>query len=122
MNRRTLLACSLWLAVAASAHAAADARASVNELERVQLTATRSERAIDNVPNTADVIDRERMDELLLRDLKNVFLYEHGITFDCSSSRFGLGDIRIRGLGGSEAHDRFASPSRNLSLSLWLNG
>lgn len=103
MNRPTLLASSLWLALAVTAHAetAADAGASINELERVQVTATRGERAIADVPNTVDVIERERMDELLVRDLKDLFRYEPGITVGSSFGRFGLGDIRIRGLGGN---------------------
>ena len=103
MNRPTLLVSSLWLALAASAHAEtpADAGASVNELERVQVTATRSERAIADVPNTVDVIERERMDELLVRDLKDLFRYEPGISVGSSFGRFGLGEIRIRGVGGN---------------------
>ena len=98
MNRPTLLASSLWLALAATAHAetAADASASVNELERVQVTAMRAERAIADVPNTVDVIERERMDELLIRDLKDLFRYEPGITVGSNFGRFGLGDIRVR--------------------------
>ena len=34
------------------------------------VTATRTARAIVDVPNTVDEIDRERMDELLVQDLK----------------------------------------------------
>lgn len=103
MNRPTLLASALWLVFAATAHAetAADAGADINELERIQVTATRSERAIADVPNTVDVIERERMDDLLVRDLKDLFRYEPGITVGSSFGRFGLGDIRIRGLGGN---------------------
>jgi hemoglobin/transferrin/lactoferrin receptor protein len=103
MNRPTLLVSALWLAMASSAHAATatDAEAGTHELERVQVTATRSERAIAEVPNTVDVIERERMDELLVRDLKDLFRYEPGITVGSSFGRFGLGDIRIRGLGGN---------------------
>lgn len=107
MNRPTLLASALWLALAATAHAetAADTSAAgsadANELERIQVTATRSERAIVDVPNTVDVIDRERMDTLLVRDLKDLFRYEPGITVGNSFGRFGLGDIRVRGLGGN---------------------
>ncbi|MDR6839862.1 TonB-dependent hemoglobin/transferrin/lactoferrin family receptor [Pseudoxanthomonas sacheonensis] len=103
MNRPTLLASALWLALAATAHAetAADTGADINELERIQVTATRSERAIADVPNTVDVIERERMDELMVRDLKDLFRYEPGITVGSSFGRFGLGDIRIRGLGGN---------------------
>lgn len=103
MNRPNLLAFSLWLALATSAQAetSADAGGSVNELERIQVTATRSERIIADVPNTVDVIERERMDELLVRDLKDLFRYEPGITVGSNFGRFGVGDIRIRGLGGN---------------------
>jgi hemoglobin/transferrin/lactoferrin receptor protein len=107
MNRPTLLICALWLALAATAHAetsadaSADMRAEANEMARIQVTATRNERAIADVPNTVDVIDRERMDVLLVRDLKDLFRYEPGITVGSSFGRFGLGDIRVRGLGGN---------------------
>ena len=103
MNRPTLLVYALSLALASNAHAATatDAGAGIQELQRVQVTATRSERAIADVPNTVDVIERERMDELLVRDLKDLFRYEPGITVGSSFGRFGLGDIRVRGLGGN---------------------
>jgi hemoglobin/transferrin/lactoferrin receptor protein len=103
MNRPTLLVSALWLALATTAHAetAADAAADINELDRIQVTATRNERAIGDVPNTVDVIERERMDELLVRDLKDLFRYEPGISVGSSFGRFGLGDIRVRGLGGN---------------------
>jgi hemoglobin/transferrin/lactoferrin receptor protein len=101
MNRPTLPTCALWLALAANAQAETAANAAVNELERIQVTATRSERALADVPHTVDVIERERMDELLVRDLKDLFRYEPGITVSNSFGRFGIGDIRIRGLGGN---------------------
>src|SRR5690606_20246133 len=71
------------------------------EFDRVVVTATRTERVVADVPNTVDVIDRERMDELLVRDLADLFRYEPGITVGTGFGRFGIGDIRIRGLGGN---------------------
>src|SRR5690606_37883243 len=88
-------------AVAAEADTAPAAEAETTEFRRVVVTATRTARAIVDVPNTVDVIDRERMDELLVRDLRDLFRYEPGITVTGSYGRFGLGDIRIRGLGGN---------------------
>lgn len=81
----------------------ADAAAStaVTEFDRVVVTATRTERAIEDVASTVDVIDRERMDELLARDLKDLFRYEPGITVTSGFGRFGIGGIRIRGLDGN---------------------
>ena len=73
----------------------------IKALDRVVVVATRTERAIVDVPNTVDEIDRARMDELLVRDLKDLFRYEPGIAVGSSFGRFGIGDIRIRGLGGN---------------------
>lgn len=81
-----------------SAAEAAPAGAETTEFDRVVVTATRTERAIADVPNTVDVIDRERMDEILARDLKDLFRYEPGITVTSGFGRFGIGGIRIRGL------------------------
>ena len=103
--RPTLLAAALALALPrlALAETAADANASADatEFSRVVVTATRTEREISDVPNTVDVIVRERMDELLVRDLRDLFRYEPGITVTENFGRFGIGDIRIRGLGGN---------------------
>src|SRR3546814_3201341 len=81
-----------------SAAEAAPADAEATEFDRVVVTATRTERAISDVPNTVDVIDRARMDEILARDLKDLFRYEPGITVTSGFGRFGIGGIRIRGL------------------------
>lgn len=71
------------------------------EFDRIVVTATRTERAIVDVPNTVDVIDRARMDILLVRDIADLFRYEPGVTVGRNIGRFGLSDIRIRGLGGN---------------------
>ena len=104
--RPTLLAAALALALPRLAFAtpAADAVAAPGatlELDPVVVTATRTERQLVDVPNTVDSVDRARMDELLVRDLKDLFRYEPGITVSENFGRFGIGDIRIRGLGGN---------------------
>lgn len=85
----------------AEATVAATAATAATEFDRVVVTATRTERVVADVPNTVDLIERERMDELLVRDLQDLFRYEPGITVGSSFGRFGIGDIRIRGLGGN---------------------
>ena len=75
--------------------------AAVADFDRVVVTATRTARALSDVPNTVDVIDRERMDETLARDLRSLFRYEPGITVSTGFGRFGIGDILIRGLAGN---------------------
>ena len=102
------LALCLALPIAASAQApaapdGADAADGVamHELDREVVVATLAARAIFDVPNTVDVIDRSTMDARLVRDLKDLFRYEPGIAVTAGFGRFGLGDIRIRGLGGN---------------------
>ncbi len=108
--RPNLLSFVLYLALPSMAFAHGESPASealpaapsdATEFDRVVVTATRTARAISNVPNTVDVIDRARMDELLARDMKDLFRYEPGITVTSGFGRFGIGDIRIRGLDGN---------------------
>lgn len=104
--RPSLLFLALSLSLPQVAHAQAaesapDGADAPAEFDRIVVTATRSERAIADVPNTVDVIERERMDDLLVRDLRDLFRYEPGITVTRGFGRFGIGDIRIRGLGGN---------------------
>ena len=82
--------------------AAAAAAGAPNEFDRIVVTVTRTERALDDVPSVVTAIDRERMDRELVRNLRDLFRYEPGITVSGASGRFGgFGDIRIRGLGGN---------------------
>ncbi|MFC4727677.1 TonB-dependent hemoglobin/transferrin/lactoferrin family receptor [Coralloluteibacterium thermophilus] len=83
------------------AAAAEPADAQPRELDRITVTATRTARAVADVPATVDLIDRERMDRTLVRDLGDLFRYEPGISVGSDVARFGIGDIRIRGLGGN---------------------
>jgi hemoglobin/transferrin/lactoferrin receptor protein len=110
--RPTLLSLAVCLAMPALAIAQASAASPYNapdgadaaaatELDRIVVTATRTERSLADVPNTVDVIERERMDAQLVRDLKDLFRYEPGITVTEGFGRFGIGDVRIRGLGGN---------------------
>ncbi|WP_454829249.1 TonB-dependent hemoglobin/transferrin/lactoferrin family receptor [Pseudoxanthomonas wuyuanensis] len=105
--RYTLLTSALWLAMAATAQAdagstvAGSADAPMHEFERVQVTATRTERAVADVPNTVDVIDREQLDDRLIRNIKDLVRYEPGVSVTSSFGRFGLGGFRIRGLEGN---------------------
>lgn len=73
----------------------------VNDLDRVVVVATRTEHGVADVPATVDAIDRADMDARLVRDLKDLFRYEPGLSVTSSFGRFGLGDLRIRGLGGN---------------------
>ena len=99
MTRHTALYLALWMALPLSAHAATapDAR----EFDRVQVTATRTERAVSDVAATVDVIDREQMDDRLVHDIQDLIRYEPGLSVTRSAARFGIGGFRIRGLDGN---------------------
>lgn len=97
---------ALALALALPTHAQAQAAAvtsdtDVKVLDELTVTATLTERALDEVPNTVTVIDREELDRQLARDLKDLVRYEPGVSVTSSFGRFGLGGFRIRGLQGN---------------------
>lgn len=74
---------------------------SVTELDTMTVIGTRSENDITDVPATVSVIDRKRMDREQSRNLKDLLRYEPGVSVGSSYGRFGIGDVRIRGLGGN---------------------
>nr|WP_306433112.1 TonB-dependent hemoglobin/transferrin/lactoferrin family receptor [Stenotrophomonas rhizophila] len=84
-----------------AAHAAADAAPDARQFDRVQVTATRTERGLSDVAATVDVIDREQLDNRLVHSIKDLVRYEPGISVTSSPARFGLGGFRIRGLDGN---------------------
>lgn len=109
--RRTRLSLALPLALAVATGVFADPLAATEpvvddtseaqQLARIVVTATRTARPMTDVAATIDQIDRASMDAHLVSDLKDLFRYQPGISVTSSVGRFGLGDIRIRGLGGN---------------------
>lgn len=70
-------------------------------LGEVTVVGTRSERPSIEVPATVSLIDRDRLDREQSRSLKDLLRYEAGVSVSQSYGRFGIGDVRIRGLGGN---------------------
>lgn len=102
-------ACGLLPLVAA--HAATPAMPdaadlSQSSLDRITVTATLTERAIADVPATVEVISRERLDRELVVDFEDLVRYEPGVSVGSSATRFGIQDVRIRGLGGNRVQLR----------------
>lgn len=86
------------------AFASADTDASqtlTTALGTVTVVGTRSERSADEVPATVTVIERERLDREQSRTLKDLLRYEAGVSVSQGYGRFGIGEVRIRGLGGN---------------------
>jgi hemoglobin/transferrin/lactoferrin receptor protein len=112
---------------AASAHARADAPP-VQELRKISVTATRSEREVDNVAGSVTVIGEEQIAAQLARDIDGLVRYEPGISVADAPTRFGLAGFTIRGVDGNRVLIRiddvrmsdafaigsFASARRNL--------
>ena len=85
-------------AVAAPAPAPAPGPAT---LDAVVVVATRTEGAIADAPATVDVVSRQAIERTQAQDLRELFRYEPSVTIGGGFGRFGLGDVRIRGLGGN---------------------
>ncbi|MBB3824582.1 TonB-dependent hemoglobin/transferrin/lactoferrin family receptor [Xanthomonas arboricola] len=87
---------------AADADAGGEPAREVHDFDRLQVTATRTQRALVDVPGTVDVIDREQLDNQLVRELKDLFRYTPGVSVTTNSGRFtGASGIRVRGLDGN---------------------
>ena len=70
-------------------------------LDAVIVVATRNEGAIADAPATVSVVPRVEIERTQAQDLRELFRYEPSVTVVGGFGRFGLGDVRIRGLGGN---------------------
>lgn len=102
--RPTLIAISIQLALLAAQTAQAQETPDTSvakELDTITVIGTRNENTITDVPATVSVIDRKRIDREQSRNLKDLLRYEPGVSVSNAYGRFGIGDVRIRGLGGN---------------------
>lgn len=99
----SLLRSSLVVALAGGAALAIAAPDPVNPdtLDRIIVSGRKVDETIGQSTATVSVIDDEDMQKILARDLRDLLRYEPGLTVASDANRFGLGDIRIRGLGGN---------------------
>jgi hemoglobin/transferrin/lactoferrin receptor protein len=67
-------------------------------LREISVTATRTERAVDDVPATVDTIDAQQMEREMVRDIRDLIRYEPGISAPNDPDRFGATGFNIRGL------------------------
>jgi hemoglobin/transferrin/lactoferrin receptor protein len=101
------------LAAAGAAHAqqAGPLLVAENEPDQVTITATRTEKSVEEVPVTVTVIDAETIENELATDIKDLVRFEPGVSVRSSPTRFGaaLGTtgrdgnagFNIRGLEGN---------------------
>jgi hemoglobin/transferrin/lactoferrin receptor protein len=71
------------------------------ELPPVSVTATRTERPVDEVPGTVTVIDQQTIEKNVMKDISDVVRYEPGVSVSNNPGRFGRNSFNIRGIGGN---------------------
>ncbi|MEC5385447.1 TonB-dependent hemoglobin/transferrin/lactoferrin family receptor [Uliginosibacterium sp. H3] len=116
MLRKTPLALALGMAwgitpVVALAQQTTTPDTEVTRLNEVTVSSTRTERRVDNVPNTVTVTTKKSIEEKNARDLKDAFSEELDVSVRTAPSRFtaagaatgraGSEGINIRGLEGN---------------------
>ena len=67
--------------------------------EEITVVGTRTERSINDLASTVNVISSERIEEELSRDIADLIRFEPGVSVGGTGSRFGLSGFSIRGIG-----------------------
>jgi hemoglobin/transferrin/lactoferrin receptor protein len=108
VSATALLCAQAAFAADAATATAADA---VAEVDRVTVTATRSEKKLQDVPVTASVISDTDIEDGLVKDIKDLVRFEPGVSVRSSPARFtaagastgrdGNAGFNIRGLEGN---------------------
>ncbi len=98
------------------------------QLGTVTVTATRTERLVEDAPATVTVIDAETIERNAMKDITDLVRYEPGVSVGNNPGRFGPNSFNIRGIGGNRvlmqvdgirlpdafAFGSFSSASRNV--------
>ncbi len=94
----TAVAFSTLLCVDAVAKEAVSASAR-DDLDTLIVTATRTEKALSDVPATVSVIDADQIEHQISNNIRDLVRYEPGVSV-AGGGRFGLSGFTIRGIGG----------------------
>lgn len=107
-DNRTLnrISQTMWLALAALLVAPCGALAQATatpekQLSTVTVTATRTERPVEDAPATVTVIDAETIERNVMKDITDLIRYEPGVSVSNNPGRFGPNSFNIRGIGGN---------------------
>ncbi len=95
--RKSSLAVAVALFTSATAVAQEPPPAQATLMNQVTVTATRTERALDDVASSVSVVTAADAEKDMARNIRDLVKYEPGITV-ASDSRFGLGGFNIRGM------------------------
>ena len=91
---------SLWF-VGATVAMGIPMSTGATDLETITVVGSRTERPLKEIAATIDVIDSDRIEEELARDIADLVRFEPGVTVSGTGSRFGLSGFNIRGIGGN---------------------
>ncbi|MFW5927283.1 MAG: TonB-dependent receptor domain-containing protein [Wenzhouxiangella sp.] len=117
MNGKPLFASLLLLAFAAAAQDPEREEEGEDNrtVDTITVVAHRQPRRISEVAGTVTVIGQDRMDRDMVVDMADLVRYEPGVEVDQTSTRFGFGGFRIRGIGGNRTAvviDNVPAPDR----------
>lgn len=71
------------------------------DAEVITIVAHRQPRNISQVAGTVTIMDQDYIERNIALNIDDLVRYEPGIEVDDSSTRFGYGGFRIRGIGGN---------------------
>lgn len=71
------------------------------ELDPIVVVASKTPRPMSEVAGQVSVIDASQIDQNLLEGLDDLLRYEPGLNSESAGTRFGVGGISIRGIGGN---------------------
>lgn len=81
--------------------AAQDTRPPEKQLGTVTVTATRTERPVQDAPGTVTVIEAEAIERNVMKDITDLVRYEPGVSVSNNPGRFGPNSFNIRGISGN---------------------
>jgi hemoglobin/transferrin/lactoferrin receptor protein len=88
-------------AIAAGVQAQTSAPATPEKLKEVTVTSTRTERNVNEVPNTVTVMTAEEIEKSQAQDIADLIRYEPNVSVRGDSRRFGNSSYSIRGIDGN---------------------
>ena len=100
--RRNSLAIAITLVFAQPAFAADPAASSTpRKLQSVVVVASRVEQPVGEIAGSVALIERERIETRLIRDIRDLARYDASLSVNEDASRFGAQGFAIRGLEGN---------------------
>ncbi len=72
-----------------------------DEIEHVEVTASRIQAKVNEIPMSVAVIDEDELKQLNANKLSDLLRYQAGVTVEKSGHRHGDANINIRGIGGN---------------------